>query len=87
MLVAKAEVWLLDECTSALDEDARGRIGTFLRDWQRRTGASVLQVTHDAEEAARLADRVVHMSRGRLLAAEPPYSAAPVRPARPGTER
>ena len=87
VLAAGAEVWLLDECTSALDDDARVRIGCFLRDWQRRAGASVLQVTHDAGEAARLADRVVRMSRGRLLAAEPPYSAAPARPAIPARER
>ncbi|MBI5709143.1 MAG: ATP-binding cassette domain-containing protein [Candidatus Eisenbacteria bacterium] len=68
-LLAGGEVWLLDECTSALDEDARERVGSFLKTWQARAGASVLQITHDPAEAERLADRVVHMSRGRLLAA------------------
>lgn len=68
-LLAGGEAWLLDECTSALDEDARARVGSFLKAWQARAGASVLQITHDPAEAERLADRVVHMSRGRLLAA------------------
>ena len=67
-LLAGGEVLLLDECTSALDEDTREAIGGFLRREQRRRGLAVVQVTHDLAEAERLADIVIGIAGGRLLA-------------------
>jgi iron(III) transport system ATP-binding protein len=42
------------------------------RDIHRRTGATIVYVTHDQAEALALADRVAVMSKGRLLQVAPP---------------
>jgi molybdate/tungstate transport system ATP-binding protein len=66
-LLAGGDVLLLDECTSALDEETRETIGGFLRREQRRHGLAVVQVTHDLAEAERLADAVIGIAGGKLL--------------------
>ncbi len=68
-LVLAPRVWLLDEPTGALDADSAGRVEALLRDGRGR-GAAILIVTHDAEQARRLADRTLHMAEGRLAACE-----------------
>ena len=66
-LALKPEVWLLDEPTATLDAEAADRVERLLREGRGR-GAAILCVTHLAEQAARLADRTLHMERGRLSA-------------------
>lgn len=67
-LLAGAEVLLLDECTSALDADTKRLIGAFLAAWRTEHHLSVVQVTHDPDEAHRLADRVIYLDHGRVVA-------------------
>ncbi|MFN7978782.1 MAG: ABC transporter ATP-binding protein [Vicinamibacterales bacterium] len=62
---------LLDEPTVGLDRESRARVYTLL-DALRRDGAGVLLVTHDLDEAATSADRVVVLHEGRVVADEPP---------------
>jgi NitT/TauT family transport system ATP-binding protein len=58
-LVNEPKIMLLDEPFSALDVQTRGLMqGELLRLWSG-TGAAVVFVTHDLEEAIALADRVV----------------------------
>lgn len=59
---------LLDEPTSALDSDQRRDVGLLARERALELGAVVLWVTHDEEEATRLADTRVRVSAGRALA-------------------
>jgi ABC-type multidrug transport system ATPase subunit len=66
-LLSGGDVLLLDECTSALDEETRELVGGFLRREQGRRGLAVLQVTHDRAEAERLADAVVGIAGGRVV--------------------
>jgi ABC-2 type transport system ATP-binding protein len=66
-LVGRPELLFLDEPTTGLDPAARRRCWELLRRL-RRQGATILLTTHDLDEAAQLADRVVVMNRGRVLA-------------------
>lgn len=62
---------LLDEPTVGLDRESRTRVYALLAEL-RRKGAGVLLVTHDLDEAAAVADRVMVMHEGRVVADEAP---------------
>ena len=62
---------LLDEPFSALDAPVREELRRELRRLQRSGGLSTVLVTHDAEEAALLADEILVVDEGRLLQAGP----------------
>ena len=64
-LLTGPEVLLLDEATSALDPDNRHRIEHLARDLADG-GTPVLWVTHDLDQAARLADRTVVVLDGAI---------------------
>jgi len=61
-------VLLLDEPTAALDPDAVARVEALLRD-RLAHGMAMLIVTHAAEQARRLAQRVFRLEDGKLTAA------------------
>jgi ABC-type multidrug transport system ATPase subunit len=64
-LEAKPRALLLDEPTSGLDPEATSRVEDLLR---RRLaqGVMVVLVTHDSEQAKRLAGQRLRMDHGRL---------------------
>lgn len=63
-LAADPPVLLMDEPFGAVDPVGRARLqGEFLR-LQRELGTTVMMVTHDVDEAVRMADRVVVLSAG-----------------------
>jgi putative ABC transport system ATP-binding protein len=67
-LALEPRVLLLDEPTSALDQDAREAVEGTLRRLQARTAISLVVVTHDTAQARRLADNVVRIESGRVIA-------------------
>lgn len=70
-LARSPDVLLLDEPFSALDTPVRHELRRELRRLQHETGVATVLVTHDAEEAAYLADEVLVVSGGRALQAGP----------------
>jgi ABC-type Fe3+/spermidine/putrescine transport system ATPase subunit len=66
-LLADADVLLLDESTSALDEETKQAVGMFLQRWRKEHRLTIVQVSHDIAELSRLADRIASMSAGRLV--------------------
>ena len=66
-LVGRPEVAFLDEPTAGVDPAGRLAIREVVRDL-RGAGRCVLLTTHDLEEAERLADRVVIVAGGRVVA-------------------
>lgn len=58
-------VLLLDEPTAALDHDTTLQVEGLLKQ-QLVKGVSILIVTHDASQAKRLADRILHLENGAL---------------------
>jgi putative spermidine/putrescine transport system ATP-binding protein len=65
-LLLEPEVLLLDEPFSALDAKLRMEMREELRDIQRRTGMTMIFVTHDQEEALSISDRIVVMRAGEI---------------------
>jgi ABC-2 type transport system ATP-binding protein len=70
-LVGKPEVVFLDEPTSGIDVAGRQLIRELIREL-RHSGVTVLVTTHDLEEAERIADRIVIMDRGEVVASGTP---------------
>lgn len=62
LMVAGARGWLLDEPLGALDALTRSALQELLADTRRRAGTTAVLVTHDIDEALRLADRVMVLS-------------------------
>ncbi|GAB3880142.1 hypothetical protein GCM10029964_033870 [Kibdelosporangium lantanae] len=78
-LVGRPELVFLDEPTAGMDPQAR-RLVWDLVGALRTDGVSVLITTHLMEEAEQLADHVVIMDHGRVVAEEPRPSSPPRTP-------
>ena len=57
---------LMDESLSALDKKLRDSMRVEIKRLHRETGATIIFVTHDQEEALALADRICLMNDGRI---------------------
>jgi putative ABC transport system ATP-binding protein len=66
-LALEPEALLLDEPTSALDETARETVEATLLHLHEDLGVSLVVVTHDREQARRLAGWVVEIAAGEML--------------------
>jgi sulfate transport system ATP-binding protein len=71
-LAAEPAILLLDEPFGALDLHVRRELRAWLRDLHERTHTTTLLVTHDADEAMELADRIVLLENGRVAQAGTP---------------
>ena len=67
-LLAAPDILLMDEPLSSLDEERRREILPYLERIANQTRIPVLYVSHDTDEVARLADRVVAVEQGRVRA-------------------
>ncbi|TDB76701.1 ABC transporter ATP-binding protein [Micromonospora sp. KC723] len=63
-LVHRPAYLLCDEATAMLDASTQAHLAAVVTDYQRRHGAGVLLVTHDASLMARWATRVVELPAG-----------------------
>ncbi len=69
-LVREPELLLLDEPFAALDALTRLQMQDLVGDLVARHRPAVLMVTHDVDEAIRLADRVIILDHGRFAVDE-----------------
>lgn len=67
-LAADPDILLMDEPFGALDPLTRAEMQDMVKSLLRRLKKTVLMVTHDLDEALYLADRIVLLSEGRLVA-------------------
>lgn len=67
-LYVDPEFLLLDEPTAHLDEETEARIEDLLEELIEAEQLTCVFVTHDAEQARRLADRVAEFEAGRVVA-------------------
>ena len=68
-LIRQPDVLLLDEPFSALDHPLRLEMRGFLREVRKRFNMPVILVTHDFDEAASLADKLIIYSHGKVVQA------------------
>jgi len=71
-LAGDPQLLLMDEPFGALDPVTRDALGRRVRELHERLGLTTLMVTHDMAEALLLAERVLVMAQGRIVADESP---------------
>ncbi len=76
-LLSQPALLLLDEPLASLDRDAKAEILSYLERLHRTLAVPAIHVSHDPAEIARMADRLLVMSTGRIApAVTPPGRAA-----------
>ena len=73
-LAPRPKVMLMDEPFSGLDNRLRDGIRDETLDLLKSEGAAVVLVTHEPEEAMRMADEIVLMRDGRVVQTGAPYN-------------
>ncbi|MEO5283581.1 MULTISPECIES: ABC transporter ATP-binding protein [Limosilactobacillus] len=66
-LAADQQIILMDEPFGALDPLTREALQRLVKRLQQQMGRTIIMVTHDMDEAIRLADRVVIMDQGHIV--------------------
>jgi tungstate transport system ATP-binding protein len=69
-LAARPGLLLLDEPCASLDPQATAAIETLMREAEGQ-GVKILLVTHDRDQARRMADEIVFLHRGRIAEQAP----------------
>jgi ABC-2 type transport system ATP-binding protein len=67
-IVGRPELLFLDEPTAGLDPQARREFHDLITHLSADNQTTILLTTHDLDEAQRLADRIVIISTGRIIA-------------------
>lgn len=71
-LAANQDLILMDEPFGALDPITRDTLQDLMKDLQQRLGKTVVFVTHDMDEAIKLADRICIMHDGQVVQYDTP---------------
>ncbi len=66
-LASDPEIWFLDEPFSALDPLIRNDLQDELLKLQAKLGKTIVFITHDLDEATKIADRIAIMEQGRVI--------------------
>ena len=66
VLAMKPGILVLDEPTAGLDPRGRDEIFGFIKNMHEALGITILLVSHSLEDIARLVNRVIVMSKGRI---------------------
>ena len=67
-IVGRPELLFLDEPTAGFDPKARREFHALVRRLADEEGTTILLTTHDLDEAERLADRILILAGGRIVA-------------------
>ncbi|MEL7100136.1 MAG: ABC transporter ATP-binding protein [Pseudomonadota bacterium] len=70
-MVAKPDLLIADEPTTALDVTTQAQVLGLMKDLQAQTGMAMILVTHDLGVVANMAEKVVVMHKGRVMEAGP----------------
>ncbi|MBY0121216.1 ABC transporter ATP-binding protein [Bacillus sp. S/N-304-OC-R1] len=68
-LVCQPEILIADEPTTALDVTIQAQILDLFRDIQKKTGVSIILITHDLGVVAQVANRIAVMYAGKIVEA------------------
>ena len=71
-LAAEQDIILMDEPFGALDPITRDTLQDLVKELQKKLGKTFIFVTHDMDEAIKLADRIAIMSSGKIIQFDTP---------------
>jgi len=71
-LIMDPEILFADEPSSGLDPITAAGLDRLIQNLREDSGMTVVVVTHELESAFKIADRIIVMDNGRILAAGPP---------------
>jgi ABC-2 type transport system ATP-binding protein len=66
-LINDPQLLLLDEPTASLDPSVAGDVREKIRNYSKKTGAAVVWTSHNMNEIEKMCNRVLFLSRGRIL--------------------
>ena len=66
-LACNPKILIADEPTTALDVTVQSQILDLLKDVQKKTGVSIIFITHDLGVVAKIADRIAIMYAGKIV--------------------
>lgn len=66
LLMKPYHLLILDEPTASMDTASVPTAEAIIKDYQSRTGCTILIITHSPEQAARLADHIIRLDNGNL---------------------
>ena len=67
VIAMQPEVLVLDEPTAGLDPKARDRVLSLLKEYNKTNGLTIVIVSHSMEDIAKYADRMIVLSKGKLM--------------------
>ena len=71
ILAMRPQVLLLDEPSAGLDPQGQRELLARIRDWQAKTGSTLLLISHNLETLARVVERVIILKEGKIAADGP----------------
>jgi energy-coupling factor transport system ATP-binding protein len=66
-MAMKPKVLILDEPCASLDPLGRIQILSMIKEYHRRTNATILIVSHSMEDMAEFADKILVMNKGKVF--------------------
>ncbi|MFC5713823.1 energy-coupling factor transporter ATPase [Thalassorhabdus alkalitolerans] len=67
VLAMDPKILILDEPTAGLDPKGQEEIISLFKKWHEEKGTTTIMITHQMEEAARLADNIYVMNEGKIV--------------------
>jgi len=67
VIAMRPKVLILDEPTAGLDPEGREEILSYIKNYNKETGATVVFVTHSMEDIAKVVDRIIVLEKSRIL--------------------
>lgn len=74
VIAMQPEVLILDEPSAGLDPKGRKTIFELIKGYRDKTGSTVIVVSHNMDDIAACADRIMVMSKGELVTFDTPAS-------------
>ncbi|MBJ26071.1 MAG: ABC transporter [Alphaproteobacteria bacterium] len=71
-LINNPSILLLDEPTASLDPETADWIRQYLKKWRKENNSTILLASHNMSEVERLADKVIMLKQGRVIAIDSP---------------
>lgn len=66
-IASQPTVLLLDEPLSALDQEMRQELQSYLAQLHQRYTLTIIMVSHDRREVSKLANRIIHLADGKVV--------------------